>query len=116
MGNREEKKQYFFHKKRYDCAFSLAIDLIGGKWKAKMIYQLRDSAKRSSDLQRSMHEISNKMFTQTARELEHEGIIFRKVYPTVPPKVEYDLTDLGKSVLPVILQLEEWGIKISDKV
>jgi DNA-binding HxlR family transcriptional regulator len=70
---------------------------------------------RSSDLQHSLCEISNKMFTQTARELEYDGIIRRKVYPVVPPKVEYNLTDLGRSVLPVIFQLEEWGLKICDK-
>lgn len=115
MENKEDKRRYFFHKKEYPCAFSLAIDIIGGKWNAKMVYHLRDGAMRSSDLQRSLCDISNKMFTQTARELEHNGVIRRKVYPVVPPKVEYSLTEIGKSVLPVISQLEEWGIRICDK-
>lgn len=114
MENKEDKKRYFFHKKEYPCAFSLAIDVIGGKWNAKMVYHLKDGAMRSSDLQRSLCGISNKMFTQTARELEHNELIYRKVYPAVPPKVEYGLTDLGKSVLPVILQLEDWGRSICD--
>lgn len=56
--------------------------------------------------------ISNKMFTQTARELEHSGLIERIIYPVVPPKVEYQLTDLGKSVLPLILDMADWGIMV----
>lgn len=115
MENQGCKRRYFFKGKEYGCSFSLAIELIGGKWKAKMIYHLKDGALRSSDLQRSLCNISNKMFTQTARELEHDGIIQRKVYPVVPPKVEYKLTELGISVMPVILQLEVWGDQICDK-
>ena len=67
------------------------------------------------DIMRRMGGISNKMFTQTARELERAGIIERKVYSVVPPKVEYSLTELGKSALPFILDMAKWGKKVSDK-
>lgn len=55
-----------------------------------------------------------KMFTQTARELERDGIIKRHIYPVVPPKVEYELTDIGQSVLPIVLDIAQWGIKIAS--
>ena len=90
------------------------MDLIGGKWKTMMIFHLKDGALRSSELMRSLHGISNKMFTQTARELERDGIISRRVYPVVPPKVEYELTDMGMSVLPIVLDMAQWGIDVSD--
>ena len=110
-------KQIFLYKGReYACSLELAMDLIGGKWKTMMIFHLKSGALRSSELMRSLHGISNKMFTQTARELEHDGIIKRHIYPVVPPKVEYELTDLGKSVLPIVLDMAKWGIDISESL
>lgn len=103
---------FIFHGKEYYCSLELAMDLVGGKWKSMMIFHLREGAMRSSDLMRTLHGISNKMFTQTARELEHSGLIERIVYPVVPPKVEYQLTELGKSALPFILDMAAWGIKV----
>lgn len=107
-----ENKIYFYKGKEYLCSLELAMDLIGGKWKTMMIFHLKDGALRSSELMKALHGISNKMFTQTARELEHNGIIKRHVYPVVPPKVEYELTDLGKSVLPIVLDMAQWGLSI----
>ena len=69
---------------------------------------------RYGDLQRSLNGIANKMFTQTARELESLGLIKRVVYPVVPPKVEYQLTPMGESVMPIIQQLGEWAASISE--
>lgn len=109
-----EKQIYLYKGREYVCSLELAMDLIGGKWKTMMIFHLKDGALRSSELMRSLHGISNKMFTQTARELEHDGIIKRHIYPVVPPKVEYELTDLGKSVLPIVLDMAKWGIDISE--
>lgn len=106
--------EFFFQDKTYLCSLELTMDIIGGKWKPIMIYHLRHGAMRSSDLMRKLHGVSNKMFTQTARELERAGIIERKVYPVVPPKVEYSLTELGKSSLPFILDMAKWGKKVSD--
>lgn len=88
MENQCEKKVFKYHKKEYVCSLELAMDIIGGKWKTMMIYHLKDGALRSSDLMRTLHGISNKMFTQTARELERDHIIERIIYPVVPPPPE----------------------------
>lgn len=109
------KKIFSYNDKEYFCSLELTMELIGGKWKTMMIYHLKDGGLRSSDLQRTLSGISNKMFTQTARELERSGIIKRKVYPVVPPKVEYSLTETGMSVLPIIMDLAAWGTNISEE-
>ncbi|MCD7815324.1 MAG: helix-turn-helix transcriptional regulator [Bacteroides sp.] len=109
-----EKKLFTYNGKVYCCSLELAMEVIGGKWKTMMIFHLKDGALRSSELMRTLHGISNKMFTQTARELERDGIIRRHVYPVVPPKVEYELTDIGQSVLPIVLDIAQWGIKIAN--
>jgi DNA-binding HxlR family transcriptional regulator len=114
MDNKEDKKKFFFHKKEYYCSLELAMEVIGGKWKTMMIYHLRDGAMRSSELQRSLIGISNKMFTQVVRELEHDGIVKRTVYPVVPPKVEYSLTPTGETVVPLIMNMVEWGESMSE--
>ena len=113
MENKEDTTEIFFKGRKYFCSLELTLDVIGGKWKTMMIYRLKDGALRSSELQRLMTGVSNKMFTQTARELERDGIIKRKVYPVVPPKVEYSLTPIGASIIPLILQLGEWGLQLS---
>lgn len=115
MGKQCDKKVLKYHEKEYVCSLELAMDIIGGKWKTMMIYHLKDGALRSSDLMRTLHGISNKMFTQTARELERDHIIDRIIYPVVPPRVEYRLTERGHSVLPIVLEIAEWGIYISEK-
>ncbi|WP_367277580.1 winged helix-turn-helix transcriptional regulator [uncultured Alistipes sp.] len=110
------EKRVFIHRgKEYCCSLELAMELIGGKWKTMMIFHLKDGALRSAELMRTLHGISNKMFTQTARELERDGIIRRHVYPVVPPKVEYELTDAGRSVLPIVLDMAQWGIEIATQ-
>jgi DNA-binding HxlR family transcriptional regulator len=115
MENQIDKEKYFFHGHEYYCTLELAMDVIGGKWKTMMIYHLREGSMRSSELQRSLIGISNKMFTQVARELEHDGIIERKVYPVVPPKVEYKLTKTGETVIPLIMNMVDWGELMSQK-
>ncbi len=115
MNNKNFKAIYKFQNKEFQCAIDLAIYLIGGKWKAIMLYHLKDGPMRSGDLQRSFNGIANKMFTQTARELEDLGLIKREVYPVVPPKVEYQLTAMGESVMPIIQQMGEWAASISEQ-
>lgn len=102
-----------FGGKTYYCSLELALALIGGRWKIMMLYQLRNGALRSSELQRRMRDISGKMFTQTARALEKDGLIKRKIFPVVPPRVEYSLTKLGESAIPVIMQIGYWGEEAS---
>lgn len=104
-----------FRGQTYFCALDLALELIGGKWKAMLLYHLRKGPLRSSELQRRMRDISGKMFIQTARALEKEGLIRREVFPVVPPKVEYSLTELGLSAIPVIMRLGYWGESIGSQ-
>jgi len=106
---------YIFKGKGYFCSLELVMDMIGGKWKPIALFHLKDGVMRSGELQRTLKGIANKMFTQTVRELEHAGLIERKVYATVPPKVEYLLTPMGESVIPVIESMNNWAKKISIK-
>ena len=96
-------------KKNYNNYVDLTFDIIGAKWKILIIWELRENEKRFREIQKSIVKITDKMLTKQLRELEIAELISRKVYPEVPPRVEYSLTLLGKSILPVIEMLEEWG-------
>jgi len=98
-----------FNSKKYQNFIELAFDIIGGKWRIPIILRLIDGEKRYSELRKSLPGVTHKMLTMQLRELEAAEIITRKVYPEVPPKVEYSLTLLGKSVIPVLEMLGEWG-------
>ena len=94
----------------YECPFEYALDIISGKWRGLVIFYLgREEVLRYSEIRKILPKITQKMLTQTLRFLEAEGIIDRKVYPVVPPKVEYKLTEKGKSLLPILDSLQEWG-------
>jgi len=95
--------------KEFNNSVDLSLSIIGGKWKIPIIWRLKDEPIRYSDLRRSLPKVTHKMLTQQLRELESDELIVRKVFPEVPPKVEYSLTLLGKSVIPVIDLLSEWG-------
>jgi DNA-binding HxlR family transcriptional regulator len=98
-----------FRGKKFNNPVELSLSIIGGKWKIPIIWKLKDNSKRYGELRKSLPKITHKMLTQQLRELEEDEILTRKVYPEVPPKVEYSLTLLGKSVIPVIDMLREWG-------
>jgi len=93
MDYQECDERYYFKGQEYHCSLVLMMELIGGKLKTLLLFHLEDGALRSGELQRTLKDISNKIFTQTARNLEMAGIIERIIYPVVPPKVEYRLTD-----------------------
>ncbi len=97
--------------KEYHCPVELVIELISGKWKLLILRELMSGTKRFSQLQRAIPGITQKMLTKQLRELERDGLINRKVYPQVPPKVEYSLTELGKSLKPVFDAMHRWGIE-----
>ena len=92
----------------------LAMDLVGGKWKMVILWHLRNGTLRFNELRRLMPGITQKMLTQQLRELEDSGIINRTVYPVMPPKVEYDLTDEGKNLIPSLDMLCEWTFAYAD--
>lgn len=100
---------FTFRNKNYNNPVELALDIIGGKWKLPIIWRLRDNVKRYGELRKNISNITHKMLTQQLRELESDGLVERKVYAVVPPKVEYKLTEEGKTVLPLIDSLREWG-------
>ncbi len=94
----------------FRCYFQLAMMVIGGKWKPKVLFHLaQNDAVRFGALRRAVFGITEKMLIQSLKELEKDGIVNRKVYRQVPPKVEYSLTDLGKSFIPVLNSMFNWG-------
>lgn len=91
------------------CPVEATLDLIGGKYKALIIWHLSESKLRYGQLRDLLVGITPKMLTQQLRELESSGLIHREVYPIVPPKVEYSLTDLGRSLMPILVAMRDWG-------
>lgn len=92
-----------------NCPVEATLDLIGGKYKALILWHLSDSKLRYSQLRDLLDGITPKMLTQQLRELEASQLIHREVYPVVPPKVEYSLTDLGRSLMPILVAMRDWG-------
>ena len=92
-----------------DCGLAVGIKVVGGKWKAWIIDCIRRGVKRPSAIQREMHEVNARIVSLHLKELEDFGIIYKKVFAEVPGRVEYNFTPVGKSVLPVIDALEDWG-------
>jgi DNA-binding HxlR family transcriptional regulator len=93
-----------------DCPVETTLEVLNGKWKANILFHLLPGIKRSGELRRLMPEVTQQMLTAHLRELERDGIIHRKVYAQVPPKVEYSLTPLGRSLGPVFDKIYEWGV------
>lgn len=96
--------------KENSCPLNYTMNLIGTKWKPLILFHLLEGDLRSGLLQKQIIGISNKMFTQTVRELESDGLITRMVYPVVPPKVEYGLSERGKSLETILRSLDQWGM------
>lgn len=99
--------------RRYVCGMQLTMDIIGGKWKNVILWHLRNKTLRFSQLKRRLGSVTQKMLTQQLRELEKDGLINRKVYPQVPPKVEYSLTEMGETIVPILYEIYKWGIGYS---
>ncbi|MBU4525144.1 MAG: helix-turn-helix transcriptional regulator [Desulfomicrobium sp.] len=97
--------------KRYRCYFELTLAVIGGKWKPIILYHLSlASAVRFGELRRGMPDVTERMLTRQLRELEADGLVHREVYREVPPRVEYSLTEMGRSLIPLLLQMRAWGV------
>ena len=93
----------------YYCGLDAAIDLIGGKWKALILWELHGRVRRFGELRRGVVGISEKMLIQQLREMEADGLVHREAYHEIPPRVEYSLTEFGVSLNEVLLPLCEWG-------
>lgn len=104
------------NKKKYNISVEATLEVIGGKWKCVILCHLTHGKKRTSELKRLMPNITQKMLTQQLRELEEDGVINRIVYQQIPPKVEYELSDYGKSLEQILNSLCTWGEKHIIKV
>ena len=93
----------------FSCPVDATISLIGGKYKAVILWHLRDATLRYSELHRRVPKATDKMLAQQLRELERDGLVDRKVYPIVPPKTEYSLTEQGATLIPVLDAMCQWG-------
>lgn len=98
------------HASYSSCPVEAALDLIGGKWKAVLLFRLMQSTRRFSELRRLHPNITQRMLTNQLRELERDGLVHREVYPEIPPKVEYSLTPRGETLAPLLNQLCDWGM------
>jgi DNA-binding HxlR family transcriptional regulator len=98
------------------CPVRDVLDRIGDKWSVLLVKTLKDGPLRFGVLRREIGDISQRMLTETLRHLQRDGLLYRKVYPTVPPSVEYGLTDLGRSLLVPLDQLVEWSAQHHEVV
>ncbi|MGB7787699.1 winged helix-turn-helix transcriptional regulator [Methanoregula sp.] len=100
---------YTKNGKTYHCPVEAALDVIGGKWKPLILWALGDNVMRFGELQRGLPGVNAKMLTKQLRELENDGVITRTVYPEVPPRVEYSITEFGRTLIPILQALCTWG-------
>lgn len=94
---------------QFTCPAEQALAVIGGRWKVQILYHLLPGTRRFGELRSSLPPITPKMLSQQLRELERDGILRRRIYPQVPPKVEYSLTPLGQSLRPIIAAMCRWS-------
>lgn len=94
-----------------NCPVEATLELIGGKYKALILWHLSEGKLRFSQLREQIQGITPKMLTQQLRELEASTLVHREVFPVVPPKVEYSLTDLGRSMMPLLVAMRDWGVE-----
>ena len=99
-----------FKGKEYPCCTSLTMGIIGGKWKTVILYHLMDGTKRYNELRKDMPTVTERTLSLQLKKLEEDGVVSRKVYTKKPPlRVEYQLTDLGKSLIPIVQSIADWG-------
>lgn len=110
----EQAKQFVFNGKEYPCCASLTMGVIGGKWKIVILYHLMTGKLRYSELRKKMPTVTERTLSLQLKTLEEDGIIKRTVYTSKPPlKVDYGLTDLGETLIPIIQSIANWGEGVS---
>jgi len=98
-----------YNDKTYECPMEMTMDLIGGKWKVLILWHLSNGVLRFNEINHIFPKVSPKMLAQQLKDLEKHGFICKKIYPQIPPKVEYVLTDLGHSLIPILQEMNKWG-------
>jgi len=112
MGKRKENSTNMLNEKVIlECELMYSICMIGGRWKLMILCKLEDGKLRFSELRRLIPEITERMLALQLRELEKDGLVKRTVYAEVPPRVDYELTEISEELVPVWRQLEVWGLK-----
>lgn len=101
-------------KNYFSCPLTSAMEILGGKWKIVILGHLFTGVKRFGELKSLMPGITQKMLTQQLRELEADGLLHREIYKEIPPKVEYSLTENGKTLEPILKELCSWGMKLIE--
>lgn len=112
MKTKKSRRLNYCH---FGCPVEAALDVIGNKWKGIILFHLLSGMKRFNELKRLIPDVSQRVLTLQLRELEKDEVIRRKVYAQVPPKVEYSLSELGKSLEPILVALREWGERFMVK-
>lgn len=103
---------FIYDGKVYYNPVEFAMDRLGGTWKMPILWRLKDQVYRYSELKRSIPHISDKMLTTQLKELAKDGFIHREVYPVVPPKTEYSITEKGKLAIPIVKTIRDFGIEL----
>jgi DNA-binding HxlR family transcriptional regulator len=98
------------------CNVELVLEVIGGKWKGATLYHLLDGTKRFGELRRELPRVTQRMLTLQLRELEADGLVHRQVYAEVPPRVEYSLTEFGRTLEPLLMTMKAWGEAHRDQL
>ena len=111
-----EGKEFYFNLQgeKYHCALDITMRFIGGKWKAIVLWYLREETLRFGELKKKIPDITEKMLSLQLKALVNDGILERKVYPEVPLRVEYSLTKFGQSLKPVIEEIARWGRHLGE--
>jgi DNA-binding HxlR family transcriptional regulator len=99
-----------------DCPIEATLDIVGGKWKVLILFYLMKGTVRFGEFQRLIPKITQRMLTLQLRELEEDGVVHREVYRQVPPKVEYSLTEFGRSLEPILLLMRDWGVTYKERL
>jgi DNA-binding HxlR family transcriptional regulator len=103
-------------EKRFHCAMDITMNFIGGKWKTVVLWYLKNTKRRFTEINKLIPQMTERMLSITLKQLEEDGIILREVYTTKPPlKVEYSLTDFGKTLIPVINSIAKWGCEMREE-
>lgn len=100
----------------FNCPVEATVKLMGGKYKSVILWNLADGKLRYSEIHRLIPSATDKVLTQQLKEMEKDGLILREVYPQVPPKTEYSLTDFGRTLMPVLNAMCNWGKDYLDKI
>lgn len=113
--SKHEKKKIIFNGQEFPCCASLTMSIIGGKWKTVILFHLMEGTLRYSELRRAMPQVTERTLSLQLKKLEADGVVHRKVYFKKPPlKVEYSLTPLGTSLIPVVRAIADWGDTVME--